>query len=65
MSIELGLQPLDEVMKRLGLNGRAFLAGMGKQSRVQARWTDGECKLTINYPSDAEDLPELGTLVCR
>lgn len=50
----------------VGLEGRAYLAGLGsKSSMVTARWTDGHCRLSIDYPSKAEDLPDLGTLVCR
>ncbi|MET0517906.1 MAG: fimbria/pilus outer membrane usher protein [Burkholderiaceae bacterium] len=50
----------------VGLEGRAYVAGLdGKQSTLQARWTDGSCQLRIDYPPNAEDLPDLGTLVCR
>jgi len=49
----------------LGLDGRGYVAGLGTQSLLLVRWADGVCRVTIVYPSNPEDLPELGTLVCR
>ncbi len=51
----------------VGLNGRSFVAGLAAgRNRVQARWPDGQCAFEFDLPpASGDDLPDLGTLICR
>lgn len=54
----------------VGLGGRAYLAGLAQgQNQVQARWHDGadrDCRFDFTLPpGSGDDLPDLGTLICR
>lgn len=54
----------------VGLGGRAYLAGLADGvNRVQARWHDGGergCHFDFTLPpGSGDDLPDLGTLICR
>lgn len=51
----------------VGFNGRAFLSGLlPGRSRIQAAWADGRCQFELELPpASGDDLPDLGTLICR
>ena len=47
--------------------GEATVAGLAAgRNRVQARWPDGQCAFEFDLPpASGDDLPDLGTLICR
>ncbi|MBI3348113.1 MAG: fimbrial biogenesis outer membrane usher protein [Burkholderiales bacterium] len=52
----------------VGLNGRAYLAGLSEgRNALRATWADGHCRFEFQLPParSADDLPDLGTLICR
>lgn len=48
----------------VGLNGKAFASGLDFRSELQVQWPGGSCRAQLALPAGAEELPELGTLVC-
>lgn len=53
----------------LGLDGRAFVAGLsatvGERNRIEVRWEQGLCFVDLVLPQGSTELPELGKLTCR
>lgn len=49
----------------VGFDGRSFVSGLGAKTIVSVTWPDGECASTIVLPPDADEMPQLGTLICR
>ena len=50
----------------VGLDGLAYVAGLtGDRSTVRAQTPAGHCQFELQLPTDAADLPDLGTLVCK
>lgn len=50
----------------VGLEGRAFLAGIVVGRPVEVRWPDGGCEFDLPpLPKFDDDLPDLGIVVCK
>ncbi|MFG6414737.1 fimbria/pilus outer membrane usher protein [Roseateles sp. DC23W] len=51
----------------VGFNGRAYVAGLAAgRNRVLAQWPEGRCEFDLELPAaSGDDLPDLGTLICR
>lgn len=51
----------------VGLDGKAFVSGLSSTNDVIASWGGQQCRASIALDTKAEedDVPELGTLVCR
>ncbi len=48
----------------VGFDGKAYLSGLTPRTQVQADWLGGSCHATLELPTKAEEMPELGTLRC-
>lgn len=49
----------------VGLDGRAFVSGLGEHNVLRVSWPDGRrCSLPLVLPRGGDELPELGTLRC-
>ncbi|HJV24993.1 MAG TPA: fimbria/pilus outer membrane usher protein [Aromatoleum sp.] len=48
----------------VGLRGEAYVKGLGKESRFEARWKGRSCMVEVTMPKNAGPLPVIGPLTC-
>lgn len=49
----------------VGFDGRVFVTGLGKNSRLSAQWQGRRCTVAPPAVDGTEPLPDLGTLTCK
>lgn len=45
--------------------GEAWVTGLARENRLQARWNGRSCSFEITLPEDPGPLPQIGPVVCR
>lgn len=49
----------------VGFDGLGYAAGLRERQHAVVRWGSRRCELLLELPTDADPLPDLGTVACR
>jgi outer membrane usher protein len=49
----------------VGLEGRTFVTGLAARSELQANWHGHGCTATVPLDDNTDEVPDLGTVLCR